>query len=138
MKKATIALAVIFFIEIIFAYYIVSFAFTKYKDNKMQNLYFDDTFYYGGEYFDYDEDYALNVAVIIYNRVYNQQFTKNDFYIDSADFTNDNKNVWHIYLKKNYDEFIAKLSNDMMYDKSQGLYIDKNCGAIIANCGEKY
>lgn len=123
--------------ELIFAVYIIKFAHNKNVDHKLEVLWHDKTFFYGGKYFEYDEEYALQIAMIIYNRTYNKKFSKSDFIIENSSFAK-NKNVWKVCLKEPHDEFYSKKTVDTIYDGHNGLYIDKTSGAVIATCGDKY
>ena len=119
------------------------FAFTAYNSrhiNKsdLSDILHRETIYFtGSDEIKFDEEYALSVSVIIYNQLYNKLYDKDDFVIEKTSFGG-NEKVWNVYLKEPREQFLKKHNYDLFYCDKNGLMIDMSCGAIIANCGEKY
>ncbi len=86
-----------------------------------------------GKEIKYDEEYALNVAVIVYERLYNKKYSSNDFAVEDVEFK-DCDNVWNVYLKETRNNIIG--NGDIVYDGLTGLLISKENGGILVNFGE--
>ena len=80
----------------------------------------------------YDEQYALNTAIYIYSKLYNKNYTKEDFIIDD-DIGWLEVPCWHIYLNKSR---ILNNGTVATYDFPEGLMIYKKTGAVLVNYGE--
>lgn len=78
---------------------------------------------------DFDEDYAINVAIIVYKQLYGKEYSADDFIVDDDGIFG--PLCWNVSLGP-----FSKPFNGIIDDMPKGLVIDKNNGAILINLGE--
>lgn len=79
----------------------------------------------------YNEDYAINVAIIVYKQLYKKEYSADDFIVD------DNGRFGSLYWHVRIDVLKAgKQFNGVIDERPKGLVIAKNNGAIVINLGE--
>ena len=84
----------------------------------------------------FDENYAKDVAIIVYKQFYNKEFSYDDFIVEDLE----REAVYHnVYLNPQlYRKFLNLNDGDLeVYDGHNGLLIDKDNGAIVINFGER-
>lgn len=90
-------------------------------------FYFEQTMnLYNAKEIKFDENYVVNVAIIVYKQLYGKEYSADDFIVsDTGKFGSSN---WNVFLDKPFDGVI--------YDGGKGLVINKKNGAIVMNLGE--
>lgn len=82
----------------------------------------------------YDEQYAVSVAIVIYEQLYNKKYLPKDFIVENKEF-GEYGSVWNVYLKETRQKFID--NDNIIYDGITGLFISKENGGILVNIGEE-
>lgn len=126
------------FFVIFIAFLLLLVVLNFYKNNKI-NIFLEGNIYKsrqtltlsGVKKINYDEDYAIDVAVIVYNQLYNNEYSYEDFIAD--DNGRFGTLCWNVRLNplKDYEQF-----NGILDESPKGLVISKENGAILANLGE--
>ena len=101
------------------------------------NRYFKHNIYYtektmiweNAEKIDFDEDYTVNVAIIVYKQLYGAEYSADDFIVDDDGIFG--PLCWNVCLGP-----FSKPFNGIIDDMPKGLVIEKNNGAILINLGE--
>ncbi len=101
-----------------------------YDLKKGQYTYREETIYItDGERIEYDEEYAVKLAAIVYSQMYGKEYSEDDFYIESKDDFSGNP-CWVVKSKEVMDTYTSALAfHDNFLER---LFIDKKCGAIVA------
>ncbi len=82
---------------------------------------------------DFDEDYAVNVAIIVYKQLYGEEYSADDFIVDDERF---GTLCWHVRIDRLKEGAPFNAIAPFIDDMPKGLVIDKNNGAILINLGE--
>ncbi len=131
MKKMFLIMAAIVLTEIVVlsAYKETIFNYIKADYDSCEELLMKPTisFYYfpaDEKEIKYDEDYALNAAIIIYKQLYGVEYNKDDFIVENIKWV---KPSWNVYLKSPTKQNIKE---------HRGIIIDKGDGGVLVNFGE--
>lgn len=86
-----------------------------------------------GENLKIDKEDALKLAQIYYKKLYNKDYTTNEFGI----VYNELGKCWNVYLEKNYNDFVNN-NKDANYDGKYGVFISDENGGLLADFGDDY
>ena len=128
MKRFVLIAAAIIFIEFIGLTAFKNNIFDKNIENEYESYDFlrasTVNFAERNEKIEFDEDYAINMAINLYEQIYGKKYSKEDFCVDDIYWIN---TCWNVCLKSTKKQYS---------DEPKGLVIDKNNGGILVNLGE--
>lgn len=132
MKKVTlIVTSIILIILLLINIYLFKRNMYLFENNSLDKFFGKHTVSYTTKEIQYNEDYAVNVAIIIYKQLYKKDYSADDFCVkDDSRF---GPLCWNVALDplKNNTPF-----NCVIDESPKGLVISKNNGAIVVNLGE--
>lgn len=139
MKKNKFILFPVCFSVIIVIYFIYA---QLYRINNVNNNfdpdpsnYYETLVYPDAKEIIYDENYAVNIAIVIYEQLYDKTFSKDDFTVSDDTFLWLDVPCWRVCLNERaiHKQFVNEIST---FDAPLGLLIYKKTGTVLMNNGE--
>ncbi len=85
----------------------------------------------------YDENYAVNISIKIYEQLYNKTFSKDDLDVSDESFFGFDIPCWRVCLNVSALVELNKFKDvSSTFDAPTGLLIYKKTGAVMVNNGE--
>lgn len=101
------------------------------KNNSSDKYFGKHTVSYSTKEIQYNKEYAIDVAIIIYKQLYKKDYSADAFCVkDDSRF---GPLCWNVYLDPLKDN---KPFNGVIDESPKGLIISKNNGAIVINLGD--